>query len=110
LQEKLGHGLAPVKDTASPLHRSSGSDVIAFRFNRAGVLAAPPVYLSQLQPDRSVTTRLAIMRQGQTTWPQVAGMFPPGNQLIRQPDGRMLVYHEIPIYNALEDTFSTDGH
>lgn len=109
LQEKLGYGLAPVSDTASPLHRGYGKDVIAFRFDRAGVLAAPPAYLAQLAPERSVTARLAVMKQGRTTWPQVRRMFPPGNQVIRQPGGGLLVYHEIPIYNALEEMTASDG-
>ena len=108
LQDELGYGLAPVKDTASPLHRGYGSDVIAFRFNRAGTLAAPPAYLAQLGPERTITARLATMIRGSTTWPRVEQMFPPGNQRIRQPDGGLLVYHEIPVYNALEDFMSND--
>lgn len=109
LQDKLGYGLAPVKDTASPLHRGYGSDVIAFRFNREGKLIAPPAYLAQLGPEQSITARLAVMRQGSTNWPQVRSMFPPGNRVTRQPDGGLLVYHEVPVYNPLEESFSTNG-
>ena len=109
LQDKLGYGLAPVKDTASPLHRGYGSDVIAFRFNRAGKLSAPPAYLAQLGPEQTITSRLAAMTQGSTTWPQVRGMFPPTNRRIPQPDGGLLVYHEVPVYNALEESFSNHG-
>ena len=109
LQEKLGYGLAPVSDTASPLHRGYGRDVLAFRFNRAGVLAAPPAYLAQLGPERAITSRLATFVQGSSTWPQIKRMFPPGNQRIRQPNGGLLVYHEIPIYNPLEEMVSTSG-
>ncbi len=108
LQDQLGYGRAPVKDTASPLHRGYGSDVVAFRFDRAGTLVAPPAYLAQLGPDRAITTRLATMRQGATTWPQVRQMFPPGNQRIPQPDGGLLVYHEIPVYNPLEEFMNND--
>jgi len=109
LQDKLGYGLAPVHDTGSPLHRGYGSDVIAFRFNRAGRLATPPAYLAQLGPDQSITGRLNSMVQGSTTWPDVQRLFATENQRIRQPDGGLLVYHEIPVYNALEDSFSTHG-
>jgi hypothetical protein len=49
------------------------------------------------------------MEQGSTTWPQVRQIFPPGNRVTRQPDGGLLVYHEIPVYNALEETFSNHG-
>ncbi len=109
LQDKLGYGLAPVHDTASPLHRGYGSDVIAFRFNRAGALTTPPAYLAQLGPDRSITWRLASMVQGTTTWSEVQRTFAAGNQRLPQPDGGLLVYHEVPVYNALEDSFSTNG-
>jgi hypothetical protein len=109
LQDKLGYGLAPVKDTASPLHRGYGSDVVALQFNRAGVLSAPPAYLAQLGPEQSITSRLALMRQGSTTWPQARQILPPGNQVIRQPGGGLLVYHEVPVYNALEELSTNHG-
>ena len=102
LQEQLGYGLAPVSDTADPLHRGYGKDVIAFRFNRAGVLAAPPAYLAQLGPDRAYTNRLRRLTQGVSTRAEVERMFPPGNQRLIQPDGGLLVYHEVNVYNALE--------
>ena len=102
LQEKLGYSLAPVSDTADPLHRGYGNDVIAFRFNRAGVLVAPPAYISQLKPDRYNTSRLAGLVQGVSTRSQIERMFPPGNQRLIQPDGGLLVYHDVAVYNALE--------
>jgi hypothetical protein len=108
LQEKLGYGLAPVSDTASPLHRGYGRDVIAFRFNRAGVLAAPPAYLAQLGPEEAIASRLATLVQGSSTEPRIERMFAAGNQRIRQPDGGLLVYHEVPVYNSLEESLSTD--
>ncbi len=107
LQEKLGYGLAPVSDTASPLHRGYGRDVIAFRFNRAGVLVSPPAYLAQLGPERAIARQLATLVQGSSTWPQIKRMFPPDNQRLPQPDGGLLVYHEIPVHNALEEMLSS---
>jgi len=106
LQEKLGYSLAPVSDTADPLHRGYGKDVIAFRFNRSGVLAAPPAYLAQLGPDRFNTSRLRRLVQGVSTRSQVEHLFPPGNQRLIQPDGGLLVYHEVEVYNALEEMTS----
>jgi len=102
LQTKLGYDLAPVSDTADPLHRGYGKDVIAFRFNRAGILAAPPAYLAQLGPDQSYSILLARMVQGVSTRSEVERMFPPGNQRLIQPDEGLLVYHEVPVYNPLE--------
>lgn len=103
LQDELGLGRAPVSDTASPLRAGHGTDVIALRFNRAGVLAAPPVYLAQLGPEADLSRRLAVMVQGKTTWAEAEHLFTAGNQKIRQPDGGLLVYHEIPVYNPLEE-------
>ena len=109
LQSKLGYDLAPVVDTADPLHRGFGKDVIAFRFNRAGVLAAPPAYLAQLGPDSFYTVRLSHLVQGATTRAQVKQLFPPDNQQLTQPDGGLLVYHQIPVYNDLEQLTSPGG-
>jgi hypothetical protein len=110
LQEKLGYGLAPVSDTADPLHRGYGRDVIAFRFNRAGVLSAPPAYLVQLKPNVVNTNRLRRLIQGTSTRDQVEKLFPPGNQRFIQPDGGLLVYHEVPVYNALEEMTQSGSH
>lgn len=109
LQEKLGYGRAPVSDTASPLHRGYGNDVIAFRFNRAGILSAPPAYIAQIKPDRDNTIRLARLVQGTSTRSQVERMFPPGNLRFIQPDGGLLVYHDVPVYNALEQLTQPGG-
>lgn len=109
LRDKLGYGLAPVSDTADPLHRGYGNDVIAFRFNRAGVLIAPPAYIAQLKPDRDVTAHLSRLVQGTSTRAQIERMFPPGNQRLIQPDGGLLVYHDLPVYSALEDLTRTGG-
>ncbi|MEI9895813.1 MAG: hypothetical protein WDN28_18510 [Chthoniobacter sp.] len=109
LQEKLGYGRAPVSDTADPLHRGYGNDVIAFRFDRAGVLSAPPAYIAQLKPDRENTSRLARLVQGVSTRDQIERLFPPGNQRLIQPDGGLLVYHDVAVYNALEQLTQPGG-
>jgi len=109
LQEKLGYGRAPITDTADPLHRGYGNDVIAFRFNRAGVLSAPPAYIAQLKPDREVTSQLGRLVQGESKRAQIEHLFPPGNQRFIQPDGGLLVYHDLPVYNALEDLTQPGG-
>ena len=102
LQEKLGYGLAPVSDTADPLHRGYGNDVIAFYFNRARVLAAPPAYIIQLRPDPWVLARLSHLVQGASTQVQVERMFRAQNQRLLQPNGGLLLYHREDIYNDLE--------
>jgi hypothetical protein len=109
LQEKLGYDRAPISDTADPLHRGDGNDVIAFRFNRAGLLAAPPAYIAQLKPDPETTRRLSTLVQGVSTRDQIERMFPPGNRRFIQPDGGLLVYHDVAVYNALEQLTQPGG-
>lgn len=109
LQDKLGYSRAPVADTADPLHRGYGNDVIAFRFNRAGVLSAPPAYIAQLKPDPEIIRRLASFVQGVTTRDYIEHLFPPGNRRFIQPDGGLLVFHDVAVYNALEQLTQPGG-
>lgn len=110
LQEKLGYGRAPVSDTADPLHRGYGSDVIAFFFDRARFLAAPPAYIAQLGADPSCLNRLSHLVQGVSTQAQIERLFPTQNQRLIQPNGQLLVYHKIDVYNALEQMTAPGGN
>ena len=103
---RLGYFYPPTSDSGSVMHAGYGIDVVAFRFNRAGVLVAPPAYFSQLPPDPDVTGRLALLQRGVSTWPEVRNLFGRPNWRIKQPDGGLLVYHEISFYNPLEQDFS----
>ena len=103
---RLGYAYPPTSDSGSVLHAGYGIDVVAFRFNRAGVLVAPPAYFSQLPPDPDITRRLASLRKGVDTWPEIRSLFGRPNWRIKQPGGGLLVYHEISIYNPLEQNFS----
>jgi len=103
---RLGYHYPPTSDSGSVMHAGYGVDVVAFRFNRAGVLAASPAYFSQLDPDQDITRRLAILRKGVTTWPEVRSLFGRPNWRIKQPNGGLLVYHEVSIYNPLEQDLS----
>jgi hypothetical protein len=109
LQKKLGYDRAPLSDTADPLHRGYGNDVIAFRFNRAGRLAAPPAYIAQMKPDPQTTHSLGTLVQGVSTRGQIERLFPPGNRRFIQPDGGLLVFHDVAIYNALEEMTEPGG-
>ena len=42
LSHQLGVGAAPTSDTADPLNHGYGADALAFHFNNAGILSAPP--------------------------------------------------------------------
>src|ERR1700752_467385 len=45
LSHQLGVEAAPTIDTADPFRHGYAADAIAFRFNHAGVLSAPPAYI-----------------------------------------------------------------
>jgi len=102
---QLGYAYPPTSDSGSPLHAGQGVDVVAFRFNRAGVLSAHPGYFAQLEPDRSIMDRLAFLQKGVNTWPEVRRIFGISNWRIKQPGGGLLVYHEIPFYDPLQQDF-----
>ena len=86
-------------------HPGYGTDVVAFRFNRAGVLSASPGYFAQSSPDPTMMDRLALLRKGVTTWPEIRQLFGVSNWRIKLPGGGMLVYHEIAFYDPLRQDF-----
>ena len=51
LSNQLGIDSAPTADTADPFNHGYGADALAFRFNRAGILSAPPAYIVQATPN-----------------------------------------------------------
>jgi hypothetical protein len=71
------------------------TDIVAFRFDSAGVLCAPPGYFTEFTPGTVALAQLARLRQGITTWPVIQKLFDGPNRCIKQADGGMLVYHEI---------------
>ena len=102
---KLGYAFPPTSDSGDVWHPGYGTDVVAFRFNRAGVLSAPPGYFAQSSPDPTVMDRLALVRKGVTTWPEIRQLFGVSNWRIKQPGGGMLVYHEISFYDPFRQDF-----
>src|ERR1044071_1055561 len=67
LSHQLGVEAAPTIDTADPFRHGYGADAIAFRFNRAGVLSAPPAYIVQAKPNEFYTVGLGSLIRGRTT-------------------------------------------
>src|SRR4030095_12468233 len=57
LIQALGLPGAPFRDTSDPLNHGRGADVLAFRFNTAGVYSASPAYIVQGQPNDFYTER-----------------------------------------------------
>ena len=105
LSYQLGVGAAPTIDTADPLYHGYGADALAFRFNHAGVLSAPPAYIVQATPNEFYTGRLASFIRGRTTSRDVEAVFGRPQSIQRQPDG-VTTYYAIQVYNPFEDSSS----
>src|SRR5690242_11948790 len=64
LFRQLGLYEAPVIDTADPMRHGYGADALAFRFNRNGVLIAPPAYIAQALPNDFYMRRIGSLTRG----------------------------------------------
>ena len=103
LRDQLKLTYAPTSDTGSPLHRGHGADVLAFRFNHRGVLAASPAYICQLRPDSGIVNRLRAFTEGRSSFREMERLFGRIHTTIPKPEG-LLVYYTIPVYNPLEES------
>jgi hypothetical protein len=102
LIRQLGLYEAPVIDTADPLRHGYGADALAFRFNRNGVLIAPPAYIAQALPYDFYTRRIGSLTRGRATTHDVEALFGRGHSRADRPDGFMW-YYALPVYNPFED-------
>jgi hypothetical protein len=102
LIRQLGLYEAPVIDTADPLRHGYGADALAFRFNRNGVLIAPPAYIVQGLPYDFYTRRIGSLTRGRATTQDVEAMFGRGHSRANRADGFMW-YYALPVYNPFED-------
>jgi hypothetical protein len=101
LFRQLGLYEAPVIDTADPLRHGYGADALAFRFNRNGVLIAPPAYVAQALPN-DFYSRIGSLTRGRATVHDVEALFGRGHSRADRPDGFMW-YYALPVYNPFED-------
>jgi hypothetical protein len=99
---QLGLYEAPVIDTGDPLRHGYGADALAFRFNRVGVLIAPPAYIAQALPYDFYMRRIGTLTVGCATVDNVEALFGRGHTRADRPDGFMW-YYSLPIYNPFED-------
>ena len=102
LFRQLGLYEAPMIDTADPLRRGYGADALAFRFNRNGVLIAPPAYIAQESPNDFYTRRIGSLRRGRATVHDVEALFGGSHTRAERPDGFMW-YYALPVYNPFEE-------
>src|SRR5215470_6103205 len=87
LSDQLGLFEAPVIDTADPLRHGYGADALAFRFNRNGVLIAPPAYIAQALPNDFYTRRIGPLTVGRATVNDVEALFGRSHTCAARPDG-----------------------
>jgi hypothetical protein len=102
LSYQLGVGAAPTIDTADPFRHGYGADALAFRFNRAGILSAPPAYIVQATPNEFYTRRLGSFIRGQSRLGDAKAVFGQPQSIERQSDG-FIAYYAIQVYNPFED-------
>jgi hypothetical protein len=101
LSHQLGIDGAPTIDTADPFRHGYGADALAFRFNRAGVLSAPPAYIVQAIPNEFYTRRLGSFIRGQSRLQDAKAFFGQPQSIERRPDG-FIAYYAIQVYNPFE--------
>ncbi|HEU0208264.1 MAG TPA: hypothetical protein VFQ78_04720 [Candidatus Udaeobacter sp.] len=99
---QLGLYEAPVIDTADPLRHGYGADALAFRFNRNGLLIAPPAYIAQSLPYDFYKIRIGSLIIGHTTVDDVERLFGHGHSRAARPGGFMW-YYALPVYNPFEE-------
>jgi len=99
---QLGLYEAPVIDTADPLRHGYGADALAFRFNRNGVLIAPPAYIAQESPNDFYTRRIGSLTRGRASVHDVAALFGRSHTRADRSDG-FVWYYALPIYNSFEE-------
>ena len=102
LSHHLGIDGAPTVDTADPFRHGYGADAFAFRFDRAGVLSAPPAYIVQATPNQFYTQRLGSFIRGQSRLRDAKAFFGQPQSIERRPDG-FIAYYAIQVYNPFED-------
>jgi hypothetical protein len=102
LSHQLGVEAAPTIDTADPFRHGYGADALAFHFNHAGVLSAPPAYIVQARPNEFYRLRLGSLIRGRTTSRDVEAFFGRPQNIEHGSDG-VVAYYAIEVYNPFED-------
>ena len=102
LRHQLGFDAAPTIDTADPFRHGYGADALAFHFNHAGILSAPPAYIVQATPNEFYTRRLGSFIRGHSSSRDVEAFFGRPQHREARSDG-FITYYTIQVYNPFED-------
>ena len=108
LSHQLGVDGAPTIDTADPFRHGYGADALAFRFNHAGILSAPPAYIVQATPNEFYTRRLGSLIRGHASSRDIEAFFGRPQSTEVRRDG-VTTYYAIQVYNPFEDRSSGRG-
>src|SRR5215469_5126761 len=100
--QQIGFQGAPTRDTSDPFNHGRGADVLAFRFNTAGVLSAAPAYIVQGPPNDFYMRRIGSFIRGHTTLANVESFFGRPRQFEKRTDG-FIAYYTIEVYNPFEE-------
>ena len=103
LLQQLGFQGAPFRDTSDPLNHGRGADVLAFRFNTAGVLSAAPAYVVQGPPNDFYMRRIGSFIRGRTTSHDVESLFGRRPKQIEKRRDGFIAYFTIEVYNPFEE-------
>jgi len=106
LSRQLGLQAAPTSDTADPFRHGYGTDALAFRFDHAGLLSAPPAYIVQATPNEFYTRRLGALIRGRSSARDVQAFFGRPQHTESRADG-LIAYHVIDVYDPFEDHSSS---
>jgi hypothetical protein len=106
LSHQLGIDAVPTIDTADPFRHGYGADALAFTFDRAAILSAPPAYIVQGTPNSFYTRRLGSLIRGQSSEHDVRAFFgrPQGTE--GRADG-FIAYYAIEVYDPFQDRSGT---
>jgi hypothetical protein len=102
LSRQLGLYDAPYIDTSDRLRHGYGADVLAFRFDKAGRLSAPPAYIANAEINDFYTRRIGSLVPGRTTVRDVEALFGHPQAVSQRADG-VVRYYTINVYNPFED-------
>ena len=102
LFRQLGLYEAPIIDSADWMRHGYGADALAFRFNRKGVLIAPPAYIAQESANDFYTRRIGSLTRGRATVHDVEALFGRSHTHADRPDG-FIWYYALLVYNPFEE-------
>lgn len=106
LSHQLGLEAAPTIDTTDPFRHGYGADALAFHFDHAGILSAPPAYIVQGTPNHFYTQRLGALIRRRSGESDVRGFFGRPQSTEKRADG-FIAYYTIEVYDPFQDRSSS---